>query len=107
MNHDERKRRREQVVRDLKRGDSVGEVADRYGLSPAYVRGMAPEYGVSTRTTYKARGLRVLAQYCRLGTGVAAAEAAGVSRQYVSQIVRCAKDDGLWPYLRIRSEGKQ
>lgn len=100
--HAARLLRRDAALAALRGGETPADVARTYGLSPAYLRALAVEYGIELprvrsrpRSDMGSSTLRVVADLLRGTPQSDVARAHNVSRQYVSELTRRARDSGI------------
>lgn len=98
--HAARLLRRDAALAALRGGEAPADVARTYGLSPAYLRALAVEYGIELprsrpRSDMGSSTLRVVADLLRGTPQSDVARAHNVSRQYVCELARRARDAGI------------
>lgn len=97
MTHPERAKRREKIIKALRRGDRSADVAREFGLSSATIRAIARDEGIAQPQAQTPVGAwRVLAELLNTtDTQAAIAERLGVAPQYVGAIKRKAAECGI------------
>lgn len=103
LTHEQRDERRAQVIADVKKGRSLDEVADRYGLSVTYVSLLAG-VGRPRSSPSSAWGIVAKLQNEPKKTYQEIANELGVTKQRVGQVLATAKKHGMrFPGRTVRA----